>query len=94
MKAGRIPHAPEMPRIPPTVDECLEKMFWDELTYGVSGCHFSEDGDIQRLDPMVVEEIIRFRKAQEDMHTENLTIDEVLERYPLTEEQIQKLKRL
>lgn len=71
--------------------EVGKQMFHDDLLYGVSGCHVSKDGNVKRLDPMSVEDMIRSRDIK-DMKTEKLTVEEIIERYSLTEEQIAKLR--
>lgn len=82
--------------------ENLQKSLMDQLLFGESYVHVSEDG-IKRLDPLdpKTQSLVDRLRPYSDvinlhsfMSSENLTLDQVIEKYHLTEEQVINLKKL
>jgi len=97
MKSGRIPYPPE-PRDEETercydiatqqiltlLKEEMGKVDSDTFLYGKGGVHFSEQGEITRLDLLSLDEKIRKANEPDDSFTrvEMLTKREIMVRYP------------
>ena len=75
--------------------EKLSLQLWkDEMLFGVSGYEVGETG-LRRVDPLTPEgQAMLFNDTHTDriVHIEHLTVDEIIEKYDLTEEQIKNLK--